>query len=126
MKLKHLFTVNIFFSVFFGVACVFFAGWAIRIYGLAPDVGSLWTTRLAGGSILGFATLLWFGRKSESKDTRQAIALALLVQDSVGFTASLLAQLSGSVNALGWSNPVMYGLLALAYAYFLFIKPGSI
>ncbi len=88
MKLKHLFTINIFFSIFFGVACVFFAGWAIRIYGLAPDVASLWTTRLAGGSILGFATLMWYGRKSESKETRRAIALALLVQDGVGFTAS--------------------------------------
>ena len=53
MKLKHLFFINIFFSIFFGIACVFFAGWAIRIYGLAPDIGSLWTTRLAGGSILG-------------------------------------------------------------------------
>ncbi len=125
MKLKHLFTINIFFSIFFGVACVFFAGWTIGIYGLAPDVASLWTTRLAGGSILGFATLMWFGRKSESKDTRWAIALALLVQDGVGFVASLLAQLSGSVNALGWSNPVLYGLLALGYAYFLFIKPES-
>jgi hypothetical protein len=123
MKLKHLFTVNIFFAVFFGITCAFFAGWALRIYGLAPDVGSLWTTRLAGGSILGFASLMWFGRKSDSVKARRAIALALLVQDSVGFTASLLAQLSGNLNALGWSNPVLYGLLALGYAYFVFIRP---
>jgi len=125
MKLKHLFTVNIFFAIFFGVTCTFFAGWVIRLYGLAPDVGSLWTTRLAGGSILGFATLLGFGRKSESQKTRRAIALALLIQDGVGFAASLLAQLSGSVNALGWSNPVLYGLLALGYAYFLFVNPSA-
>jgi hypothetical protein len=123
MKLKHLFTINIFFAVFFGVTCAFFAGWALELYRLSPDVGSLWTTRLAGGSILGFATLMWFGRRSESQQTRRAIALALLVQDSIGFAASLLAQLSGSLNALGWSNPVLYGLLALAYAYFLFIRP---
>ena len=37
MKLKHLFTVNIFFAVFFGLTCAFFAGWALRIYGLAPE-----------------------------------------------------------------------------------------
>ncbi len=85
----------------------------------------MWTTRLAGGSILGFATLMAFGRKSESQKARRAIALALLVQDGVGFVASLLAQLSGSLNALGWSNPVLYGLLALGYAYFLFVKPSA-
>jgi len=125
MKLKHLFTINIFFSLFFGIACAFFAGWAIRIYGLVPDVGALWTTRLVGGSILGFASLMWFGRKSESQKARRAIALALLIQDSIGFAASLLIQLGGSVNALGWSNPVLYGLLTLGYAYFLFARPDA-
>lgn len=34
MKLKHLFFINIFFALFFGVACAFFAGWALRLYGL--------------------------------------------------------------------------------------------
>lgn len=125
MKLKHLFTINIFFALFFGVTCAFFAGWALQLYGLPQDVGALWTTRLAGGSILGFATLMAFGRRSESQKTRRAIALALLVQDGVGFVASLLAQLSGSVNALGWSNPILYGLLTLGYAYFLFARTNA-
>jgi len=126
MKLKHLFTINIFFAVFFGFSCALFAGWALRIYGIVPEAGALWTTRLVGGSILGFASLMWFGRRTESKETRRALALALLIQDSVGFAASLIVQLSGSVNALGWSNPVLYGLLALGYAYFLFVKPSAI
>ena len=125
MKLKHLFSINIFFAVFFGVACAFFAAWALEIYGLAPDAGALWTTRLAGGSILGFSTLMWFGLKSDSVKARRAIALALLIQDSVGFAASLMIQLGGSINTLGWSNPVLYGFLTLGYAYFLFVKPDA-
>ena len=36
------------------------------------------------------------------------------------------AQLGGSINALGWSNPALYGLLALGYAYFLLVKPDAI
>jgi hypothetical protein len=126
MKLKHLFTINIFFALFFGMSCVFFAGWALKLYGLAPEPGALWTTRLAGGSILAFATLMGFGRKSDSVKARRAIALALLIQDSVGFAASLIIQLGGSVNALGWSNPVLYGALVLGYAYFLFVRPDTI
>ncbi len=125
MKLKHLFTINILFAVFFGVSCAFFAGWALRIYGLSPDAGALWTTRLVGGSILGFATLMWFGRRTESKEARRVIALALFVQDTVGFVASLAIQLGGRINALGWSNPALYGALALGYAYFLFINPKT-
>lgn len=123
MKLKHLFTINIFFALFFGVTCAFFAGWALRLYGLPPEVGALWTTRLAGGSILGFATLMWYGRKTDSQKARRAIALALLIQDLIGCAASLMIALSGSVNMRGWSTSILYGLLALGYAYFLFVRP---
>jgi hypothetical protein len=69
---------------------------------------------------------MWFGWTSASVDARRAIALALLIQDIVGLIASVEIQMSGSVNAMGWSNLVLYGLLALGYAYFLFIRPESI
>jgi hypothetical protein len=56
-------------------------------------------------------------------EARRAIALALLVQDGIGFIASLEIQRTGSVNAFGWSNLVLYGFLALAYAFFVFFRP---
>ena len=80
-------------------------------------------TRLAGGSILGFATLMWYGRTSASTEARRAVALALMVQDLVGALASLEISLRGSVNALRWSNPILYALLALGYAWFRFVRP---
>jgi hypothetical protein len=123
MKLRHLFTVNLFIAAFFGISCALFPVWALHLYGLAPDDAAIWTTRLVGGSILGFATLMWFGRKSPDGDARRAIALALIAQDAIGFIASLEVQLKGGMNAFGWSNPILYALLTLAYAYFLFVRP---
>jgi len=125
MKLRRLFTINIFIAAFFGISCFIFPVWGLQLYGLVPDDGAIWTTRLVGGSILGFASLMWFGRKAASVEARRAIALALLIQDIVGFIASIEIQLSGSVNAFGWSSPILYGLLVLGYAYFLFIQPGA-
>ena len=125
MKLRHLFTVNIFFAIFFGLSCAVFPGLVHQMYGLLPNDASIWCTRLIGGSILGFGTLMWFGRKTDSIDVRRAIALALLIQDSIGTIASIEIQLSGAINAFGWSNIVLYGLLSLAYAYFLFIRPAD-
>jgi len=123
MKVQHLFTVNLFVAVFFGLSCSVFAGWVLQIYGLVPNDAAIWTTRLVGGSILGFASLMWFGRKTASVESRRAISLALLIQDMVGFVASFEIQLSGNMNTLGWSNLILYGLLALGYAYFLYIRP---
>jgi hypothetical protein len=125
MKLRHLFTINLVIAIFFGVACSVFASWVISLYGLASNEAAIWTTRLVGGSILGFASLMWFGRRSASLAARRAIAMALLIQDTIGFIASLEVQLGGSINAFGWSNLVLYGLLAVGYLYFLFIKPEA-
>jgi hypothetical protein len=122
MKLRHLFAINFCIAVFFGLACSLFPRGVFQLYGAAYDDAAIWSARLVGGSILGFETLMWFGMRAASVEARRAIALALLVQDGIGFIASMEIQLSGSVNAFGWSNPVLYGLLALTYAYFFFIR----
>ncbi len=125
MQLRHLFTINIFLAAFFGLFCSLFPRWVLQLYGLATNDAAIWVTRLVGGSILGYATLMWFGRKTDSVEVRRAIALALLMQDAIGFIASIEIQLGGSMNAFGWSNPILYGLLTLGYAYFLFIRPKA-
>ncbi len=124
MKLRHLFTINLVIAIFFGLSCSILAGWVLKLYGLVPDDGAIWTTRLVGGSILGFANLMWFGRKAKTAESQRAIALALLIQDVVGFIASLEIQLGGSMNPFGWSNLILYGLLAAGYAYFLVPRPA--
>jgi len=126
MKLRNLFTVNIFIAIFFGGACTFFPHFVFSLYGLIPEEASVWVTRLVGGSILGFATLMWFGIKSSSAEARKVIALALIVQDSIGCLASLIFQLKENVNFFGWISLALYGALALAYAYFIFIRPDKI
>jgi hypothetical protein len=125
MNLKQLFTINFFIALFFGISCGIFPSWILQFYGLEPNNAAIWTTRLVGGSILGFASLMWFGRKAASVDVRRAIAFALLIQDLFGFIASVEIQVSGSVNVFGWSSPILYGLLTLSYAYFLYIRRTS-
>jgi len=125
MKLRHLFTVNLFIAAFFGLSCSLFPVWVLGTYGLQAGAAAIWTTRLVGGSICGFATLMWFGRASEHRGARRAIALALLVQDAVGLLASLELQLGGGVSAMSWSSPILYALLALGYGYFLFLRPAD-
>jgi hypothetical protein len=126
MRLKHLFTINIFIAIPIGLSCVLLPGWVLQLYGLFPDATSIWVTRLVGGSILGFASLMWFGRKSETVQTRKAIALALFIQDIIGLAASIEIQMRGDINFLGWPfNILTYGFLALGYAYFYFFKTSN-
>gem|GEM_PF-1225450 len=126
MKLQNLFKINFYIAILIGLFCVLLPGWLIHLYGLDPDIGKIWVTRLVGGSILGFASLMWFGSRNESLKARRAIALALIIQDSIGLAASLEIQLRGAINFLGWPlNVGLYGILALGYAYFYFLKPEN-
>ncbi len=125
MKLRHLFLINIFCAAFFGVSCTFFSVFVFRLYGLVPDDAAIWVSRLAGGSILGFGTLMWFGMRTASANARRAIALALLIQDGICCVASILFQLTGKANAFGWLSLAVYGLLACGYAFFLFVLPRA-
>jgi hypothetical protein len=125
MKLQHLFAINLVIALFFGVTCALFPAWVFQLYGLSANDAAIWTARLVGGSILGYATLMWFGIKTAPTPARRAIAAALLIQDIISFIASLEIQLTGSVNLFGWSSLGLYGLLTLAYAYFLWIKPQA-
>jgi hypothetical protein len=125
MKLRHLFFVNIFIAIFFGGSCTFFPHLVYSLYNIVPDEAAIWASRLVGGSILGFATLMWFGIKTSSVDSRRAIAIALLVQDTIGCVASIIFQLKENVNFFGWVSLAIYGVLALAYAYFIVIRPDK-
>jgi hypothetical protein len=125
MNLRNLFTLNLFFAIPIGGACVLFPAFVYQLYGLTTNDAGFWASALAGGSILGFASLMWFGRSAADRPARRAIALALLFQDTIGFSASLWLQLTGPVNAFGWASLALYGFLALAYAYFLFLRPAD-
>lgn len=126
MKLHHLFMFNVFFAAFFGLSCTLFPVFVFRLYGLVPDDMAIWATRLLGGSLLGFGTLMWFGLRTANLETRRAIAFALLVQDGIGCIASILFQLTGKVNGFGWLSLALYGVLAFLYAFFLFVRPQAI
>jgi len=126
VTLRHLFGVNLVFALFFGLTCALVPRQLCSLYGLPLEEAGVWTTRLLGGSILGFATLMWFGRRTALAEARRAIALALLVQDSIGLAASLAIQLGGRIALIGWSNVALYGLLTLGYGVFLVLAPNRI
>jgi len=125
MKLGTLFTINAVVTVVFGLAFVLVAGTLLSLYGITLSPGGLIVARLFGAALLGYAVLTWFARNAEESEARQAVVLALFIGDVVGFIVALLGQLSGAVDALGWSTVAIYLLLALGFGYFQFMKPSA-
>jgi hypothetical protein len=125
MSIRALFIFNSILSLFFGCAFVLVPEFSISFYGITLGDGGILMARLMGAAFLSFTGITWFARNSEESEARRAIVLGLFISFAIGFVVSLMAQLSGIVNELGWSTVAIYLLLSLGYGYFQFVKKIS-
>lgn len=125
MKLSTLMVLNAVIAAVFGIAFVLMPWQVLSFYGVQPSPELNYVGQLFGASLVTFAVLTWSARNADASDARNAIVLALLIGDGIGFIVALMAQLSGIVNTFGWSIVVIYLFLALGFAYFQFGKSSS-
>ena len=125
MKLTTLFIVYAVVSAVFGLAFVFVPEASLALYGITLSPGGVPIARLFGAALLEFALLSWFARKAGDSEARQAIILAIFVGEVLGFVVALYGQLSGVVNALGWSTVAVYLFLAIGFGYFQLMRPKA-
>jgi len=115
-------TINAVVAVIFGLGFVFAPGQTLSFYGISPDAAFSLVAQLFGASLVGFAVLTWSARNAKASDALKAIILALFVSDGIGFILSVIGQIQGVPNALGWLNVAIYLLLTLGFGYFQFTK----
>lgn len=113
MKLKHLFIANAVVSVPFGVGCVLAPHLFLSLFGATLGPAGALMMQYGGAWLVGIGLLTWFTRDAAESGTGRSIALALLVAYAVAFVVSLLGQLAGVLNLLGWM-PVAIQLFFVA------------
>ena len=125
MNLKNLLLINAIAALFFGVVFVLLPEQTLAQYGvkLMPKAG-IFVGRLFGATMLGIAVISWFARSMDA-EAQSSIVLGFLVVAGGGFIVSLLAQIDGVVNSLGWLTVAIYLLFGLGFGYFRFIKPSG-
>ena len=122
MKLGNLLTAGAVVTLVFGLSLVLVPGGLLSLYGITVNDAGLLIARLFGAAFLGFTVLNWSARKAADSEILRGIVLANLLMDAVGFVVTLLGQLAGLANALGWSFVALYLLFALGFAYFQFVR----
>ena len=127
MKLKHLFTVHSVVALFHGGGFTLAPKLFMSLYGISlADSEAIFVARLFGAALLIYCFVAWFARDAEDSVARRAIVLGFFLTGIVGAIVSLLGQLSGVMNALGWLVVGLYlVLVGGGYGYFYFIKPDT-
>lgn len=133
MKLRNLFVVDTIVALIFAAGLLFAPKTLLDLYGLNVGAGVSNTakinlvTQLLGAALIVPGMISWFGRDMNDAGARRSVALSLFVFDTIGLLVSLLAGMLPKVMATtGWSIVILFLVLALGHAYFLFMKQSEI
>lgn len=119
MTLKNWMSAKAIICVLFGLGFVLLPDALLSLYGSTLGEGGIYMTRLVGAGFILLTLLLWLNRNASEPATRRSFALAVFVGDAIGFVVTLMGQLNGVMNALGWATVAIYLVLALGFGYFL-------
>ena len=119
MKFKTLMIIKAIVCLGFGPLFLFFPAWLLNLFGSSYGPGAALTARLYGATVIGNMLLTWFARDADKSIARKAIIIHLFVYDAIGLIVTLMIQLSGGLNSLGWSIVFGYFFLTVGFGYFL-------
>jgi hypothetical protein len=126
MKLNVLMAIKAVIVIIYGIGFVVMPVTLMSYYGMSLGQSGAVMTQLFGASFILLGIVLWSARNAaRSEVALKALVLAVMVGDLIGFIVTLLAQLNGAWNALGWGNVVLYLLLAIGFGYYHFVKPAE-
>ena len=124
MKFKSLMIIKAIVCLGFGPLLLFLPAQLLTLLGTSYGPGAALTAREYGATLIGNLMLTWFARKAEKSIARKAIILDLFVYDAIALIATLIIQLSGGLNILGWGIVFVYLFFAAGFGY-LFLQEGK-
>lgn len=125
MKFKSLMIIKAIVCLGFGPLLLFLPAQLLTLLGTSYGPGAALTAREYGATLIGNLMLTWFARKAEKSIARKAIILDLFVYDAIALIATLIIQLSGGLNILGWGIVLVYLFFAAGFGYLLFQEGKS-
>jgi hypothetical protein len=119
MKFKTLMIIKAVVCLGFGPLLLFLPAQLLNFLGTSYGPGAALTAREYGAALMGNLMLTWFARAAEKSVARKAIILHLFVYDAIALIATLIIQLSGGLNVLGWGIVFVYFFFTIGFGYFL-------
>jgi hypothetical protein len=125
MKLSTFLSIVGVVAILFGIGFIAAPTEVLTQYGITADRYTAFMSRFFGAALINVGLIAWLARNIVDSLGRRSIVLAGLIGDVVGFFVALQGQLTGSVNALGWSTVLIYALFAIGFACFQLAPKSS-
>ena len=119
MKFKSMMIIKAIICLGFWPLLLFVPAQLLHLLGTSYGPGAAFTARLYGATLIGNLMLTWFARNAEKSIARRAIILHLFVYDAIAFIVTLVIQISGGLNVLGWGIVFIYLFFTIGFGYLL-------
>jgi hypothetical protein len=129
MRLKTLFVLNTIVSVPFGMGSVVAPHLFLSLFGATLGPAGAVMMQYGGAWLIALGLLTWLTRDAAESEAGHSIsgryiALALLIGYLIALVVSVLGQLSGALNALGWMPVLIQVVFAAGLGYSLVAGRG--
>lgn len=119
MKLNAFLKVHAIIALVFGLGFLFIPALILSFYSaVALNEAGVFMARLFGSAILTYAAVLWFAADTPDSEAKRAIVKGFFYTMLIGLAVVLHFQLTGPINALGWTTVALYAFLAISYFKF--------
>ena len=107
-------------SVVYGIMFVIFPSQAVAFYGATePNPAAAYNVQFFGSALLALGVINRYARSFRDWDAVRAVLIGGLVGEVLGLLLSCWGIKQGLLNAMGWSNVVVYVLLIAGALYCL-------
>lgn len=117
--MNALFLLSLIVEAVFGIGFILVPGELLGPMGVTLNATAASFARLFGSAIISFPILLFYARRSDRIEFRKTAVKCLFVYYLISTILLLMVQLSGQMNALGWSVVILHGAFTLGFGYFL-------
>ena len=100
--MQALFLVTFIVEFLFGAGFLIAPGPLFSTFGVTLDPFGISLARLFGSAVLAFSVLAWYARAKDSPTLKVAAARSIFVYWLLSTIVSLIAQLNGLLNSMGW------------------------
>jgi hypothetical protein len=126
MRLKHLFVANSIISLPFGIGSVLVPHLFLSLFGASLGPAGAFMMQYAGAWLIGIGLLTWFARNATGSEAGRAVAQALLVAYLMALIVSVLSQVAGVLNVLGWMPVAIQTFFGLGLGYSLMVEREAV
>lgn len=117
--MNTLFLVAMIIQALFGLGFTLIPDLMLAPFGVTFNPTATVFANLFGSALIGYVVLLWFARKSDSLNFKQATVYSEFVFLLISTVIMVRTQLNGLMNPLGWAIVIEHIVLLIWFGYYM-------